>query len=151
MSTKEKKVNPPRNRNRRNTEKTHPKRRVLVTGYPGFIGKCLVRKLLKAEPDSEFYLLVQEKFLDDAHKYIRGIRRQHREKIHLLKGDIAETDLGLAADELQRIRRKVTDIYHLAAVSYLGITKARMWRVNVQGTLNMLALANEVEHLKRFN
>jgi thioester reductase-like protein len=47
--------------------------------------------------------------------------------------------------------RKVTDIYHLAAISYLGVPDREMWRVNVQGTLNMLEVAEEALHLKRFN
>jgi thioester reductase-like protein len=146
-SKKRKKTTKPRSRRRTSNKKRH----VLVTGYPGFIGKCLVKKLLKTEPESTFYLLVQEKFVADAKKYIRSFRRQKLDRVHILTGDIADMHLGLSASELKELIRKVTDIYHLAAISYLGVPKATMWRVNVQGTVNLLEVAEEARHLKRFN
>ncbi len=127
------------------------RRQILVTGYPGFIGKELVRKLIKAEPESTFYLLVQGKFVDDAKKYIRSFRRQKLDKINILSGDIASMHLGLSAEELKRVARNVTDIYHLAAISYLGVNEKRMWKVNVKGTQNLLEVADQARNLNRFN
>jgi thioester reductase-like protein len=127
------------------------RRQILITGYPGFIGKELVRKLIKAEPDSTFYLLVQSKFVDDARKYIRSFRRQNLDKINILSGDIASMHLGLSAEELKRVARSVTDIYHLAAISYLGVTEKLMWKVNVKGTQNLLEVADQARNLSRFN
>ncbi len=163
VKTRSKKVSPRKTPKKKVTKKSpaaglgkskkfaRRKRHVLVTGYPGFIGKCLVRKLLKEEPDSTFSLLVQEKFLKDANQYIRSIRQQGRDKIQIFTGDIADIHLGLSAKELKQLQRQVTDIYHLAAISYLGVAKTKMWRVNVQGTTNILEVAEETRHLKRFN
>lgn len=126
-------------------------RSILLTGYPGFIGKRLVPKLLKEEPESNLYLLVQEKFFSDAKKYIRSLKKHKPDRVQLLVGDIADMHLGLAADELNQLLAKLTDIYHLAAVSYLGVPEKQMWRVNVQGTANLLEVAEEARNLKRFN
>ncbi len=131
--------------------KASRRRKILVTGYPGFIGKRLVRSLLRVEPESEFYLLVQDKFVEDARGYVRASRRKNLSKVHILAGDIADMHLGLAADELQSLTRRLTDIYHLAAISYLGVEDEMMWQVNVQGTVNLLELAEEARNLKRFN
>lgn len=129
-----------------------PRRRsILVSGYPGFIGKVLVRRLLLAEPDSTVYLLVQGQFVDDARKYIRSLRRQKLENVNILSGDIASMHLGLSADEIKQVSGKVTDIYHLAAISYLGVPEEQMHRVNVAGTQNLLEVAEQARWLKRFN
>lgn len=126
-------------------------RQVLITGYPGFLGKRLVAQLLADEPQSHFYLLVQEKFLEDARKYVKNLRRRNLERVRLLSGDIADMHLGLAAAEVKEISARVTDIYHLAAISYLRVPEAVIWRVNVEGTSNVLDLAGECRRLRRFN
>jgi thioester reductase-like protein len=136
------------------TKKTSPsqskRRNILVTGYPGFIGKHLVKKLIKNEPQSKFNLLVKEKFVKEAEKLVRALRPK-KDQVKILVGDIAGMHLGLSSSELKTLTSKVTDIYHLAAISYLGVTKEMMWRVNVQGTSNLLELAEEAPRLKRFN
>lgn len=136
---------------KKKTPKTAQHRQILVTGYPGFIGKELVRKLVKTEPDSTFYLLVQSKFVDGAKKYIRSFRHKKLDKINILSGDIASMHLGLSAGELKHVARSVTDIYHLAAISYLGVSDKLMWNVNVKGTQNLLEVADQARNLQRFN
>ena len=41
-----------------------------VTGYPGFIGKRLVKHLAEADPKGKIYLLVQPKFHREAEGYV---------------------------------------------------------------------------------
>jgi nucleoside-diphosphate-sugar epimerase len=45
----------------------------------------------------------------------------------------------------------VTDIFHLAAIFYLAVPKETAWRVNVDGTRNVLELARECARLRRLN
>ncbi|RME26175.1 MAG: NAD-dependent epimerase/dehydratase family protein [Deltaproteobacteria bacterium] len=125
-------------------------RHVLVTGYPGFLGKRLVAHILKSEPETNLYLLVQEKFHEDANRYVSSFRGA-KKRVRLFVGDIAKMHLGLSAEEVKHLARTVTDIYHLAAISYLGVADDYMWKVNVGGTRNVIDLAGECRRLGRLN
>lgn len=120
-----------------------------VTGYPGFIGKRLVHALATEQPGARIYVLVQEKFEADATAYVRSLPGgQH---IQVLVGDVVDMDLGLSGPEYKRLLSEVTDIWHLAAIYYLGVRKEHARRVNVDGTRRMLDLGREVHDLRRFN
>lgn len=119
-----------------------------VTGYPGFIGKRLVEHIAREDPKGRIYLLVQPKFLEDAKRYASSLEGA---EIHLLTGDIVDMHLGLSGEEYQALCDQVTDIFHLAAISYLGAPKETAWRVNVDGTRNVLELARDCKKLRRFN
>jgi thioester reductase-like protein len=119
-----------------------------VTGYPGFIGKRLVEHIAREDPKGHIYVLVQPKVLKEAQKHSAGLKGA---PIEILTGDVVDMHLGLSGEEYQRLCERVTDIFHLAAVSYLGVPKETAWRVNVDGTRNLLELARDCEHLKRFN
>ncbi|MFZ5469535.1 MAG: SDR family oxidoreductase [Myxococcota bacterium] len=119
-----------------------------VTGFPGFIGKRLVQHIATHDPQGRVYLLVQPKFLKEAHKYVDRIRGA---PIEVLSGDIVDMHLGLSGNEYQRLCDSVTDIFHLAAISYLGMPKETAWRVNVDGTRNVLELARDCGGLRRLS
>ena len=119
-----------------------------VTGYPGFIGKRLVAYIAKADPTGHIYLLVQPKFLKDARKYVAQLQGA---AIEILSGDIVDMHLGLSGEEYVKLCDSVTDIFHLAAISYLGVPKETAWRVNVEGTRNVVELARDCANLHRFN
>ena len=119
-----------------------------VTGYPGFIGKRLVKHLAEADPKGKIYLLVQPKFLREAQGYVN---RLSGAPVELLTGDIVDMHLGLAGDEYQRLTREVTQIFHLAAISYLGMPREVARKVNVEGTRNVLELGRDCAQLERFN
>ena len=120
-----------------------------VTGYPGFIGKRLVEHIAKQAPDGKIYLLVQPKFQKDARRYVDQI--QSGAQIEILTGDIVDMHLGLSGEEYNRLCEEVTDIFHLAAISYLGVPPPTANKVNVEGTRNVLELAHDARRLRRFN
>ncbi len=120
-----------------------------VTGYPGFIGKRLVEHIAKEDPQARIFLLVQPKFLEDARTYAARLRGGA--KVEILTGDIVDMHLGLSGEEYNRLCDEVTDIFHLAAIYYLGIPRETTWRVNVEGTRNVLELARDCRRLRRFN
>ncbi len=142
---------PSKSTSRKTARKSQKKRTILVTGYPGSICKNLVRAILENEPKSIIYFLVQEKFIEDAKKFVKRKSRQGYKNVNLLSGDIADMHLGLSADEVKNLLGKVTDIYHLASISYLGVPDELMWRVNVQGTINLIELAEDTRKLEHFN
>ncbi|SEU33078.1 SDR family oxidoreductase [Stigmatella erecta] len=119
-----------------------------VTGYPGFIGKRLVEHIAREDPQGHIYALVQPKFLKEAQKLAAHVKGA---TLELITGDIVDMHLGLSGEEYQRLCERVTDIFHLAAVAQLNAPKETSWRVNVDGTRNMLELARDCEHLRRFN
>jgi thioester reductase-like protein len=123
-------------------------RTYFVTGYPGFIGKRLVKHIAESDPKGRIYLLVQPKFLKEAATYVAQLKGA---PIELLGGDIVDMHLGLAGDEYRRLVETVTDIFHLAAISYLGMPREIARRVNVTGTRNVLELGRDCLHLERFN
>jgi thioester reductase-like protein len=59
--------------------------------------------------------------------------------------------LGLSGAEFKRLRSEVTEIWHLAAISYLGSGRGDMKRVNVEGTRNVVELARTSPGLERLN
>ncbi len=124
----------------------------LVTGYPGFIGKRLVEALALHHPESRVIVLAQEKFEKDAKAFSRSIRGAGKKaEIEVLAGDVVNMDLGLAGAEYAALIDEVTDIFHLAAIYYLGVEKRKAHAVNVEGTRRMLETAGEARRLRRFN
>jgi nucleoside-diphosphate-sugar epimerase len=103
-------------------------RHVFLTGYPGFIGKRLARRLLREHRRTRVTLLVQEKFEEDAKGYLDELTADQKKRTRLLVGDVAKMDLGLSGPEIEELTATV----------------------NVGGTRNMLMLAREMPELKRF-
>lgn len=118
-----------------------------VTGYPGFIGKRLVRYLAQANPSARITLLVQPKFLKEAQGYVNKLCGA---QVEVISGDIVDMHLGLSGPEYQRLTNDITHIFHLAAISYLGMPYQTARKVNVEGTRGVLELARECQKLQRF-
>ena len=118
-----------------------------VTGYPGFIGKRLVKYLAEVNPDGHITLLVQPKFVKEAQGYAEHLKGA---KVEVLVGDIVDMHLGLAGHEYQRLVDETTHIFHLAAISYLGMPHDTARKVNVEGTRGVLELGRECSKLQRF-
>lgn len=122
----------------------------LVTGYPGFIGKRLVRRLVeegRGEP-GRLVLLVQPHHAEAARADLRALGAESAE---VVEGDVVQMHLGLSGAEFKALAAEVTDVWHLAATSWLGGERAQMRRVNVEGTRNVLDLAHAARHLARLN
>lgn len=110
----------------------------LFTGYPGFIGRRLVHRLLEEPRRGRLVLLVQPHQAEAARVEVarRGVAG-----VEVWEGDVSAMHLGLSGAEWKTLVRDVSTIWHLAAASRLdsGTDVAR--RVNVEGTRNVLELA----------
>lgn len=120
----------------------------LVTGFPGFIGRRLVEHIAQVEPEARIFALVQGKQMEDAERHRQ---RLGTPRLELLEGDVVDMHLGLSGEEYGRLCAEVTEIFHLAAISYLGVPKETAWRVNVDGTRNVIELARDCAHLRRLS
>src|SRR5919112_5194408 len=122
---------------------------VFLTGFPGFIGTRLARRLLDDDPELRIAALVESKMADKA-KQAAG-QLDGSDRVEILPGDIAERNLGLDDDVLSRLRSEVTAVYHLAAIYNLAVPFDIAQKVNVEGTGNVLGLCGRCERLERLN
>ncbi len=118
----------------------------LLTGFPGFIGRRLARRLLDEDPDRRVVALVEERMLAAARDAASQI---DAERIEVVAGDIAERRLGLSEDDYARLRAEATRVFHLAAIYDLSVPLELAQRVNVDGTGNLLDLCAAAERLER--
>ncbi|MGH9819154.1 MAG: SDR family oxidoreductase, partial [Pyrinomonadaceae bacterium] len=81
---------------------------IFLTGFPGFIATRLVQKLAKA--DVQFFLLVQEQFVERAMIDVQRIADRTGtpvENFALIVGDITLENLGIEAEDLETLRAEV--------------------------------------------
>ena len=121
---------------------------VFLTGFPGFIGRRLVRALLAQDAEARVVVLVEARQAQRAREVAAGIDGQ---RIEVLTGDIAERNLGLDDAERERLEAEVTEVFHLAAIYNLAVPLELAQRVNVDGTGNVLDLCARCRRLTRLN
>ena len=112
----------------------------LVTGFPGFIGRRLVRTL-RGE-GQHVIALVEPRMLEAARDL--GI-----DGVEVVPGDITKRRLGLSDADWDRLAGEVTHVFHLAAIYDLAVPDALAQRVNVEGTGNVLELCLAASKLER--
>jgi thioester reductase-like protein len=118
----------------------------LVTGFPGFIGRRLVARLLEGDENARVVALVEERMLDTARSVAQNI---DGERVELLAGDITDRHLGLEAADYDRLATEVRLVFHLAAIYDLSVPLEVAQRVNVDGTGNVLDFCRAAKDLER--
>ena len=113
---------------------------VFFTGFPGFIGTRIVEKLINDNQNIKIYALVIKSAYKQAQNTISK-RSIPKKKIELLIGDITQPKLGLDDENYTELSKKVTDIFHLAAIYDMEVPKNLAWNVNVRGTIKMVKFA----------
>jgi thioester reductase-like protein len=119
-----------------------------LTGFPGFIGRRLVVRLLEEDPELRVVALVEPRMADAARTAADEIGA---ERIEVLEGDIAERRLGLSDADWERLTAEITSAFHLAAIYNLAVPLEVAQRVNVDGTGNVLELCAACKQLGRLN
>ncbi|MHB8571436.1 MAG: SDR family oxidoreductase [Candidatus Dormibacteria bacterium] len=111
----------------------------LVTGATGFIGRHLLAELLRNEESVR--VLVRPA---SAAKLpgLAGRLGIAPERLIPVVGDVTAADCGISDATLPELSG--VDIFHLAAVYDLDADEATNQQVNVEGTRNVVALANRV-------
>jgi len=119
----------------------------LITGFPGFIGKRLVRSLLAdAGANDRHVLLVQPKDAAAARAELEALGPPGAE---ILEGDVQLMHLGLSGAEWKRLAAEATEVWHLAARSRLRTPRPELRAINVEGTRNVLELCQAARGLRR--
>ena len=124
--------------------------KVFVTGFPGFLGSELVRRILRRPGRPAVVCLVQPKFAALAARRVEEIVATEgieATRLTLVEGDITRPNLDLG--DLDAAARGVTEIFHLAAVYDLSVPREVGLKVNLTGTRHVLELAERAASLER--
>ncbi|MCX8005782.1 MAG: SDR family oxidoreductase [Burkholderiaceae bacterium] len=114
-----------------------------VTGATGFIGKRLVKKLLQRR-GSVVYFLIRAGSADKVPALLEywGVDAKRAIAVH---GDLKDKYCGVAAAEIKALKAKgIEQFHHLAAVYDLGADEESQIAVNVEGTRNVVQLAQAI-------
>jgi thioester reductase-like protein len=125
---------------------------LFLTGFPGFLGSRLLPRVLARAPEDIAVCLVQPRFAAAARRRVDELQAHNPAlagRIEIAEGDITRPGLGLR--EHETLRRGVRDVWHLAAVYDLGVSRELGMRVNVEGTRNVLAFAESCPGLRRLH
>src|SRR3954471_19386915 len=122
---------------------------LFVTGFPGFIGKRLVRELLADSSTIKVACLVEPRMEDAARKAAAEL--PDGDRVEILTGDITDRRLGLSNDDYERLTAETKAVFHLAAIYNLAVPLELAQRVNVDGTGNIVEFCSACEKLERHN
>lgn len=128
------------------------KETIFLTGFPGFIAERLVERLATSE--TQFFLLVQKSFYEKAAQDVSKISEKTNlspNNFVLIEGDITENNLGISAENSEKIRNETTSVYHLAAVYDLAVERDLAFSVNLEGTENVNDFVKTIVNLRRYN
>jgi NAD(P)-dependent dehydrogenase (short-subunit alcohol dehydrogenase family) len=114
-----------------------------VTGATGFIGKRLVKTLLARRGATVHFLLRPES--EDKVPALLDFWGVDKKRAVPVYGDLTSKKLGVAADELKRLKGHVDHIYHLAAVYDLSADDESQIRVNIEGTRSAIEFAKAID------
>ena len=114
-----------------------------VTGATGFIGKRLVKKLLARRAGAVFFLIRQESRCKVPE--LLDFWGTDETRAIAVVGDLVKPLLGLSKSDLKKLTGKIEHFFHLAAVYDLKADAETQVEINVEGTKNAVALANEID------
>jgi nucleoside-diphosphate-sugar epimerase len=114
-------------------------RLLFFTGYPGFLGSALLPRVLARDSEAVAICLVQPKFATLA----RERARELGDRVRFLEGDIT-SPIAFSPND-------IAEIYHLAAIYDLSVSRELGMRVNVEGTRRVLDFAERCASLQRLH
>ena len=114
-----------------------------VTGATGFIGKRLVKRLLERK-GAVVHFLIREESADKVAD-LRSFWGVGPARAVPVFGDLTAKKLGVAADDVKKLKGEIDHFYHLAAVYDLAADEETQVAVNIEGTRNTVDLAKAID------
>jgi len=133
---------------------------ILLTGANGFLGTQIALKIMNNSENNIIALVRGKNEHDARNRLCRAwwefpeLLEEIGNRINVLNGDITQNDLGLKNDAYTYLVQDVTHIIHTAADWRLKASLEELQKTNVQGTQNVLKLAQSVHEdhgLERFS
>ncbi len=117
-----------------------------VTGATGFIGRRLVKTLLARRGATVHFLLRPESKgkLGEMLAYW-GVAEGAKSRAVPVYGDLTAKKLGVAADDLKKLKGHVDHVYHLAAVYDLSADAESQIAANIDGTRAVVEFAKAID------
>ncbi|MCM2256276.1 MAG: SDR family oxidoreductase [Vicinamibacteria bacterium] len=139
-----------------------PRLRVLLTGATGFLGKEILFQVATDRRVEEIVAVLRPETVRDpkTKEVVRVLSPAERgalllqrlklpkaaqKKYRFVAGDIEQPGLGIAAEEVARLRDALTHVVHCAASVSFDDTYENSFRANVLGSRNALAFALELQ------
>lgn len=138
---------------------------IFITGGSGFVGVCLIEKLLRCIPDiGDIYLLLRPKRGKDIDERLKQLKKnsvfekllesESSDKVfdHLkiVSGDVSQPNLGLSAEDTQTIIDNVNVIFHSAATLDFADGLKPTVQINLLGTRRVVEIATQCHNLNAF-
>ena len=117
----------------------------LLTGFPGFIGTRLARKLLADDSAAKIIAIVEPKMVERA----QAVAAEFGGRLTVEPGDITDPRLGFSEERYAELAASVRRVYHLAAIYDLAVPESIAVKVNVDGTKHVLDFCRACEQLER--
>ena len=114
-----------------------------VTGATGFIGKRLVKKLLERKGSVVYFLLRKESAGKVAE--LRSYWGVSAARAVPVFGDLTSRKLGVAAEDVKKLKGQIDHFHHLAAVYDLSADAESQAAVNIEGTRNTVEFAKAID------
>ncbi|XP_044261521.1 putative fatty acyl-CoA reductase CG8306 [Tribolium madens] len=134
-----------------------------ITGSSGFVGICLLEKILRVIPNhGQIYLLLRPKKGKDINERLEEIKKnQIFEKllanksvedvfrgVQAVAGDVGQENLGISPEDRRLLVDNVNVIIHSAATLDFGDTLKTTVNINLLGTRRVTQLAKDCKQLK---
>lgn len=135
---------------------------IFITGGSGFVGVCLLEKILRTIPDhGDINLLMRPKKGKEIQERLEEIKKnsvfetllkdksaeQVFSKVKVIAGDVGEDNLGISPEDWRQLTENVNVIFHSAATLDFGDTLDVTVNINLLGTRRVTKLAKECRNL----
>lgn len=138
---------------------------IFITGSTGFLGICLLEKILRCIPEAgNIYLLLRPKKDKDINERLEEIKKnlvfeklfeiksveEAFAKVRAIAGDVSQPDLGISEADRKILTENVNVIIHSAASLDFKETLKPNVDINVLGTRRCLELGKQCTNLNVF-